>query len=333
MIFVSIVEYPLVVALACVIAPFASRQGEPLRTPRLAFATIAAAIFAVTWQVRRNPLEEGATALYTTRTFFGVHRVISDPPYRLLRHGTTTHGVQFDQHPASLVPQSYFHPTSPIGRVFFGMDTVRPPQAVAVVGLGAGALAAYAREGQRFDFYEIDPAVVDIATNPEFFTYLSDCVALGSIITGDARLNLAKQPDNTYDLIILDAFSSDAVPVHLLTREAFRGYLRTLRPGGLIAANITNRYVDLAPMLDALARAEDLKVIFAIDADMPDHPLAAGKLPSAWAIVGRDMDDLAPLLTQPGAQDFWVQLASPSPLRPWTDDYSNILTVLRWRAN
>jgi spermidine synthase len=204
----------------------------------------------------------------------------------------------------------------------------RPPASVAVCGLGAGALAAYARPGQHWTFYELDPAVVRVALDPALFTYLRDHFpdpAARDIVTGDARQRLRAAPDGAYDLIVLDAFSSDAIPVHLLTREAAALYLRKLAPDGVLAFHVSNRYLDLVPVLAALARdaglggcrvSEDLAVT-------PDV-VASGWEPSVWVALGRRPADLGAI----GNGILWGHAAAPE--RPaWTDDFSNVWGAFR----
>ncbi|MBK6307825.1 MAG: fused MFS/spermidine synthase [Gemmatimonadetes bacterium] len=203
-------------------------------------------------------IDAGARAsddtIYQARSFFGVYRVRHWQNYRLLQHGTTTHGGQSLLMRRTTEPLTYYHRDGPLGDLFrLTTDSVGPRQ-VALVGLGTGTTACYARPGEQWTYYEIDPLVVAIARSPQLFTYLRDCQPDVRIILGDARLSLASAPDSSFDLITLDAFSSDAIPVHLLTREALQLYARKLRPGGIVAFHISNRYLDLRPVLVELAR-------------------------------------------------------------------------------
>src|SRR5207244_3866864 len=184
----------------------------------------------------------GQSSLHTERTFYGVLRVVQGPRHQhVFVHGTTIHGIE-NFAPGRLdVPLSYYSRQGPIGQVF---EELGPRlHDVGAVGLGSGALAAYGRPGDRVTFYELDPAVARIASNPRWFTYLRDSRADVRIVVGDGRLELAAAPDHGYDLLVLDAFSSDSVPVHLLTREAVELYLSKLRPDGLVAFHVTNRYL------------------------------------------------------------------------------------------
>jgi spermidine synthase len=194
---------------------------------------------------------------------------------------------------------------------------------IAVTGLGAGAIACYAEPGQDWTFYEIDPAVVAIARDPRYFTLLRDCAPDARVVLGDARLTLAEAPDAHYRLIILDAFSSDSVPVHLINREAVRLYLAKLEAGGVLVFNITNRYLDLVPVLAALAT--DAELVGYVRGDAAVEP-ERHRYSSGWVIVGRSTADIASLAADPR----WVALAAVRNGRPWTDDFSNVVGAFRW---
>jgi SAM-dependent methyltransferase len=295
---------------------------------RVGFALAAAAVFAINLFSLGSPQH----LLYARRTFFGVHRVEADAQdhWRSLLHGTTRHGLQATRPPLSRQPTTYFHPNGPLGDVF---DSLRRREGgvdrVAIVGLGAGSIAAYGRPRQRYTFYEIDPAVVYIARDSGLFTYLKDSPAEVNIVVGDARLRLAEATAGEYDLLILDAFSSDSIPLHLVTLEAVRQYLRTLSPNGLIAFHVTNRYLDLRP---ALAGIADRLGLFAVDRDEPDYAVpeseaSQGKCGSTWLVMARSIEDLGVL-----ARDSrWTSDRSVLDVPPWTDDYASILSVFRWR--
>jgi len=194
--------------------------------------------------------EPRGRALHESRNFYGTHRVSADSAggVHWLSNGSTLHGTQYTDPKRACEPLSYYHREGPLGSVFaaLGAKTAERPRGVAVVGLGAGTTAAYARAGEGWTFYEIDPEVIDIARDPALFTYLSSCAgAPVNVLTGDARLRLREAPTAAYDLIVLDAFSSDAVPAHLLTREAVALYLSKLAPGGVIAFHVSNRSLEL----------------------------------------------------------------------------------------
>ena len=220
-------------------------------------------------------------------------RRIPEGSYRRLIHGSTLHGQQSLDPGRGREPLTYYHRTGPIGQVL-GVFAARPARPyVAVVGLGAGTLASYATADQRWTFYEIDPAVVRIARDPRYFTYINDCRARScDIILGDARLRLREAPESGYGLIILDAFSSDAIPVHLLTREALRVYRSKLADGGLIAFHISNRYIDLAPVLGRLARDAGLVARVRFDLALSPEQVGDGKLASTWVVIAARVADL-----------------------------------------
>ena len=306
------------------------------------FVLVLAALFAVAWNQPLRGDEGGGRELHAARTFFGVHRVNEAPSGRFhtLTHGTTVHGLQFVTDELRTMPTMYYHPTGPIGHVFASMSLGNGPRRVAVVGLGAGALAAYAAPGspvKSMEFYEIDAEVVRIASDPRLFTYLADASRAREIagdpvefrhILGDGRLELA-QTEALYNLIVLDAFSSDAIPVHLLTSEAFGVYLSRLAPGGIIAVHISNRHIDLVPVVQAGAAANGLTAVFVVDPLPPEELRLQGKVGSHWAAVARSRDDLRVLDVTPGMA--WTESGEPAS-EPWTDDWSDVVSRLRvWK--
>ncbi len=265
--------------------------------------------------------------LHRERSFFGTIRVIRvEPgPYHQLIHGNTLHGQQSLDPGRSREPLTYYHRTGPIGHVFDFLGERAGPLNVAIVGLGTGSLAAYAQPGQRWTFYEIDPSVVRIASDPAYFTFLRDCRASArEIVLGDARLRLRTAPEHDYDLIVLDAFSSDAVPVHLLTREAVDLYRRKLAPDGIIAFNISNRYLDLASVVGALARALGLVCRVCQDLELSPDLERMGKSTSTWAIMANHEAALGALAEHPD----WVLPRLTQSESAWTDDFSSVLEYL-----
>lgn len=261
------------------------------------------------------PVVGDLQGLLVERSFFGSYRVEDTPDaVRLLHQGTTLHGSQDLNQPA--VPQTYYHPDGPVGDLI----ALVPPERemhLGVVGLGAGSLVEYGDAGDLVTFHEIDPKVVEIAQDPELFTYLTDAEAEVQIVLGDGRLTLADAEPNTYDLLVLDAFSSDAVPAHLLTIEAFEIYGRALRPGGVLAVHISNRHLDLAPVVESGSNA--LGWSSAIRDDTEVEP---PRTPSTWVALSSDVS-MIERLTAEG----WDSPAAGTSVR-WTDDYSNILSVL-----
>jgi len=267
--------------------------------------------------------------LATERSFFGISAVKLDASqkYHLLIHGTTTHGVQSLNPLRSREPLSYYSMTSPIGQLFAAFDGNLAGRRVAVVGLGTGSLACYRKPDQQWTFYEIDSTIVRFARDPRYFTFLQDCAPQADIVIGDARLSLAAAPASFYDLIILDAYSSDAIPVHLLTREALAVYLSKLKENGMIAFHVSNVFFDLVPVVGNLAHDASLAALVQVDTTISGAEKEQGKYPSVWVIVARHAVDLLPLKSN----ERWKELQSAPELPLWTDDFSNILSVMRRR--
>jgi hypothetical protein len=241
-------------------------------------------------------------------------------------HGTTLHGMQSREEARRREPLSYFHKSGPLGQLFAAYRGPHARRSVAVVGLGAGSIGCHAEHGQRWIFYEIDPAVVRIAQDARYFTFLRDCVPGAPIVLGDARLRLAGAPPGAYDLLILDAYSSDAPPLHLITQEALRLYLDKLAPGGIVVFNISNRHMDFEPVLGNLARAAGLTAAVQDDPIVDDAEYAQGKRPSQWVVMAREVAHLAPL-----AGDGRWKVARVDPGAPvWTDDFSALVRTFRW---
>ena len=241
--------------------------------------------------------------------------------YRRLLHGGTIHGIQSLDPARRREPLAYFSASGPAGDIIRVL-TERPAR-VAVVGLGNGTLAAYALPGEPWTFFEIDAAVERIARDSRWFTYLVDSPGAIRVVLGDGRLSLAAATDR-YDLLILDAYSSEAIPVHLLSREALRLYRARLTPRGALAFHISNRYFDLAPIVAGLARDAGLECRVRTD-DVPDPDEARrGALPSMWAVLTGDAVALGALTADPR----WREVA-PGAGTVWTDDYSSPLSALR----
>ncbi len=265
--------------------------------------------------------------LYRARTYYGVHIVHRERArmQRTLTHGTTLHTVQSDRPELERVAQAYYHPSSPIGQWFTRVGERPEALNVALVGMGGGAIAAYSRAGDRFVFYEIDPEVRRIATDPRLFTYVPKARGTIDVVMGDARLSLRDARDGEYDAIVLDAFSADSVPTHLLTREAFDLYRRKIKPGGVIAAHVSNRFFLLSRPLNALARDTGLYRLYWRDADVSEEQAATGKFVSVWMLLSERRESLLPFV-RPGA---WIEVTEVSDDdRAWTDDFTNPLSAL-----
>ncbi|HEY8641465.1 MAG TPA: fused MFS/spermidine synthase, partial [Candidatus Dormibacteraeota bacterium] len=272
------------------------------------------AIFLVSY----SPLLDPQPVLFVARDFFGVHTVVDDTGAgrHLLLDGRVTHGSQNQDPRLRLLPTTYYAPSGPAGE-FFQAGAARR---VAVIGLGAGTLACYAQPGQSWTFYEIDPAVIRIAEDPRLFSFLGSCAPAGtSVVEGDGRLQVARAPDAAFDVIVVDAFGSDNVPAHLLTREAIALYFRKLAPGGSLLVNISNQYVNLRPIFAAEAAAAGLTCYGRIDTAVTSQQATEGKLISSWVLVARE----------PPALAGWEAVPVDPSIPLWTDDFSNVLRVTR----
>jgi spermidine synthase len=198
---------------------------------------------------------------------------------------------------------------------------------VAIIGLGTGSLTCYAVPGQPVTFYEIDPVVLKIARDARLFTFLRDCSSSTTVVLGDGRLSIAAAADKSYRLVIVDAFSSDAIPMHLLTREAIALYMAKLTDDGILGLHISNRYLELRPVVAALARDLGLVAFGRDDADIGPAERAQGRVGSQWAVIARRPSAPTHMVGDPR----WERLVVSTNIRAWTDDFSNIVTLLRWR--
>ncbi len=309
-------------------ASFAIPVGLMLFTPRAAllFAGAAAGLL-----VGGGVTGTGGEVLHRERTFFGVHEVTSirNGDWHVLTHGTTTHGLQAFHGKLQVLPTVYYHPSGPIGDVVFTLSPAGRFRDVGVVGLGAGALAAYAGNGVRMDFFEVDEAVIRIAENTRYFTYLADARARpGATVRTtaiDGRLGLRAMPAASYDLIVIDAFSSDAIPTHLITREAVAMYESRLKARGMIAFHVSNRFFDLSPVVARIAADRGLVCYGRQDTDVSPEKAAQAKWPSIWVVLARDENDVGQI-AHSGQR--WLRLVSDAGDPLWTDDYANVLGVL-----
>ena len=273
-----------------------------------------------------NPAGE---VLYADRSFFGAYRAMldADGKKHLLFQGTTVHGVQSVDAATRLEPLSYYHRTSPVGQVLDSTSIIRGDSNIAVIGLGTGALACHGTSRQKFTFFEIDPMVEKIARDERLFTYLRDCPPKIDVVIGDARISLAKTPMRLFDLFILDAFSSDAIPIHLLTREALELYLSKTAEDGVLLFHISNRYMDLAPVLDRLAGHLRLVALLQNDFNVSPAQGQEGKSASRWVMLARNERALGPFLKDRR----WRRLDDRLGGELWTDEFSDILGVINWK--
>ncbi len=369
--FDSVVEYPLMIVLACMLRPAADGAAPRWRAYDLIWplalcivmliyrrwfeaidTTLAivlwtgfyviASLVAYSFNTRPYRFGLGVSAILLSgavvsaansnvllreRSFFGVHQVLLDKSgtYNVLKHGTTMHGAQFRDPSRRREAVSYYHRAGPLGQAMAAFAD-GPPKRTAVIGLGTGALACYRRPGEKWTFYEIDPVVASIARDTPYFTYMSDCADNTPVVLGDGRITLAQADDGSYDRIIIDAFSSDSIPAHLLTREALALYLEKLSVGGVILAHISNRYLNLEPVLANLAADAGIHGFSQTqlaEAGGDERVLRSG---GSWVVLARSPDTLAALADRPD----WHALERQPRFGVWTDDFTNIISVLVW---
>lgn len=266
--------------------------------------------------------------LYTSRNFFGVKRVVINPEgnMRELYHGSILHGAQLLDPGRKNEPTTYFHQSGPIGDIFSVFNTADMKPVVAVIGLGTGSIASYARPGQHFVFYEIDPAVKQIAQDRLFFSFLENAQMKYDIVIGDGRLTMNDAHDYQYGMIILDAFSSDAIPIHLLTKEAIELYVSKIVPEGILAFHISNRFLELEPLMGRVAKELGLECLARQDLFIQKGKDYQGKKESHYVIMGRSNRVMSHFLTYSD----WYRVSENPEIPLWTDKYSNIISLLRW---
>jgi hypothetical protein len=310
-------ELPIHVTLVVLAALMLFQAKKPARFFGLA---VLAMTFTASWQAGMRPLE-------TVRSFFGVHQVVetTDRTHHMLFHGTTVHGAEHVRDEAGRpvegkpLPLTYYYSGSPLSDVIDSARKLRGSVAsAALVGLGTGSLACQARDGERWTFFEIDPEVIRLSRDPKNFRFLSEC-GNPDIVVGDARLTLAASPQR-YNVIVLDAFSSDAIPVHLLTREALAGFASRLEPGGVIALHVSNRHMELASVVAAVAAEEGFVTYFKRNRDANAF-LKDFRANSDVVVLARTPADLGDLPQRAG----WEPLATRPDVAAWTDDYSDVL--------
>lgn len=267
------------------------------------------------------------------RGFYGMLQIRKTPDeaFHLLSHGTTFHGAQRIKSGILGFPLFYYVRDGPMGSVFREMTYMRRGRNIGIVGLGVGSLAWYGRPWQHFHFFEIDPLMVDIAQDPELFTFLSDCPASKTIHLGDARITLENVPDGHFDLLVLDAYLSDSIPVHLMTIEAFRLYLRKLAPKGILTFHVSHRYLDLEPIVGNICKELNLasKVMrFTHPAPEVKYDDASDYVSAAkWIAVARDESEFGRITDYPPG---WDEVHTNDNLSIWTDGYSNIWRIYNW---
>jgi hypothetical protein len=368
LLFDTVAEYPLALALTLALRPWGEPTAKILIRLAIGAALVSAALVAAPRLmdmpimpmlvfagmglmvaamvcVQRHPFALAGCALsvfaigdvftnadniFAERGFYGVMSVNDTPDgaYRLFTYGTTVHGVQRLDPARALEPGAYYGPRTPIGQVFETMGEAGLINRVVAVGLGVGSTSCYATPEQSWTFYEIDPLVVEVATNPNLFTLLSGCAPQAEIRIGDGRLLLQDEPAGSVDVLLVDAFSSDAVPTHLLTQEAMALYLSRLSSHGVAVIHISNRNLALS---DIVVRAVEAAGGVAVEQNFRNPvnqsaPEGWTNLSSQAVAIAADAEDLAPLL----AAGQWRE-TTPSDRRVWTDDYTNILEPLMAR--
>ena len=316
-IFDAVYELPIALTFTGVLALLLTwREGWALR---MLWSAIGIAMFLV---LAANVDAYRHESLSMRRSFYGALRVVQTPragpqQMRTLFHGTITHGAQFVQLPKRLRPTTYYGPESGIGILL--RDCYPSPKRVGIVGLGAGTIAAYGQAGDTFRFYEINSQVVDIAQS--LFTYLRESHAQVQIVEGDARLSLEKDTVEAFDVLAVDAFSGDAIPVHLLTAEAMRLYFRHLRPAGTVAIHVSNQYLELAPVVQQLAATVGARAVLIENHGDDEDDIK----PSDWVLVTRNEAVLNNESVDSGSKPIALQHG----LRLWTDNYNNLFDVLK----
>lgn len=299
-------------------------QWEPRAGWFVMFLCVGLGATFVTQWIKRSdvPVLSASRNFYGTLKVYDYHPGDEEDNYRLLLHGATTHGLQFTAPQKAMMPTSYYADSSGVGRAISRLP--QTPRRIGLVGLGTGTLAAYARPGDYMRIYEINPAVEKLARTQ--FKYLEYCPGKVEIAMGDARLVMEQEVEQNraqqFDLLALDAFSSDAIPVHLLTKEAFETYMKQLKPDGVIAVHISNRYLDLRPVVEKLAEAFELQVATISDDDEPDWWIYA----TTWMVLSKNKAIMEHEEIRDAAEP-------PEPLNRnfplWTDDFASLYSIMK----
>jgi hypothetical protein len=319
---------------------------DPLPDDSLFFRLVRAAIVIAIFAIRAKPIPQaimvalgltivvglgvGQPAIYRARSLFGVHMVfLADAgKFHMLSHGTTIHGGQ-EWIDGKGIPQptSYYFRTGPFGSAIKAIRERRGGlDRVGVVGLGAGGLACHSEPGENWHFFEIDNEVIRIARDPKLFTFLPSCAPGAPITPGDGRISLAAEPDANYDLVIVDAFSSDSIPTHLLNVDALKLYRAKLKPNGAVMVHVSNRYMELASVAAAAAQREgEFAMVNSVDPKVWKPNLAKQETMAEVVVIAQKPEDLGRLVNDPA----WRRFEGPLP-PAWSDDYSNVLSAI-WR--
>jgi hypothetical protein len=290
------------------------------------FATVVVALVVL----RAYPSDDGRVE--TVRSFFGVHKIVvtANGQYHVLMHGTTIHGAEKfrndDGSPTTGRPEpiTYYHKDGGIGQAIAAVrERKGAPLRVAVIGLGSGTLTCASEPGEDWKFFEIDQSMVDTARDPKYFTYIQNCEPNLKPVIGDARLTFAREPDGIYDLIIVDAYSSDAIPIHLATEEAMAIYKKKLAPQGAVVMHVSNRHLELSSVVVGIADANDMKSwVYDEDSGRDNEYIFS----TSVVVSAREEADVGKL----ASSDVWAETEADEKQRVWTDDYSNVLGAV-WR--
>ena len=328
----SAIEYPVLVILSPLLLPATRSLKEALNLPEaerkraIVFVAFVAVMSLLIWLVPSDEKKGSENILHQSRNFYGVsqvQRVMMEDEKALHRylHGTTLHGIQSEDEAKRLSPVSYY---APINNLLSQLPDSYFEGPFAMLGMGVGTVACYGRQGQQVDFYEIDQTVIDIAQDAELFTYLSDCPPEIRILKGDGRVMLQAQPEDIdYHLLIVDVFTSDAIPLHIVTKEAIEMYVKRLdAEQGMIAVNISNRYYGLAPFLSRIGKELGWKTYYQRFEPEEEEKLS---IPSEWVVM---VPTGSPWEKQIGGQGF-IHFPAKDSTPLWTDDYSNILPALK----
>jgi hypothetical protein len=292
------------------------------RPVRYAMALATLLLFTTLFRGAQSPVIE------RDRNFFGVLRVVdqANPPLRRLYHGTTLHGIQSRLEERKCEPSSYYHREGPVTEITALYQESNLPPRVALVGLGAGAMLTYSRPAETWTIYEIDPAVIRVAQDPRYFTFTRDCTrGKFAIELGDARLRLQSAPDAHYGLIYIDAFSSDVIPMHLLSLEAVKLYRQKLTPNGILAFHLSSRHFELEPLVANLGKALGLRCFSSMRGELNEKAISEGGYESTWSILVSDS-----LENRVVARGTWARVVPEANAPLWTDDFSSLLGVLRF---
>jgi SAM-dependent methyltransferase len=267
---------------------------------------------------------EGASRLYAARNFFGVKKVVDDETAHLRKflHGDTIHGIESTAAERIGQPLSYYYPGGSVSDIIDMLRARNMPQHFGVLGLGTGTMASYADASHHVTFFEIDPSVAPIARH--YFTFLPRCGSNCDVVIGDGRLQLERMSDSSFDFLLLDAFSSDSVPTHLLSSEAVQLYLRKLKPAGILMFHVSNRYLNVERLVSSLISDAGLVAYSRFDDAGALRNL--GKSSANHVVAARHGEDLQGIERRPG----WNRVVPPADFQAWTDDYSNLLSLIRW---